>query len=146
MAIAISGKSAEEVFFGEASTGAEADIEKATDLAREMAGRYGMTDGIGPVRVVGKDAEVFLGRDMAAMQMIAPSTLTQLDMEIRALIESAEERAREAVLTHREVVADLANALVANETVEGPALAPYLQRVVSPAPAKARRTRATAAE
>ncbi|HEU0132379.1 MAG TPA: ATP-dependent zinc metalloprotease FtsH [Mycobacteriales bacterium] len=152
MAIAISGKSAEEVFFGEASTGAEADIEGATDLAREMAGRYGMTDGIGPVRVVGKDAEVFLGRDMAAMQMIAPATLTQLDLEIRSLIESAEERARELVLAHREVVADLANALVAGETVEGPALLPYLTRVVeaqraaAAQPAPRKRTRAAAAE
>ncbi|MDQ1712878.1 MAG: cell division protease FtsH [Frankiaceae bacterium] len=148
MAVAISGKSAEEVFFGEASTGAEADIEKATELAREMAGRYGMTDGIGPVRVVAKDSEVFLGRDMAAMQMVAPATLTQLDLEIRGLIESAETRARDLVLAHREVVADLANALVAAETVEGAALAPYLARVVD---AEARRTaprrrRATAAE
>jgi cell division protease FtsH len=149
MAVAISGKSAEEVFFGEASTGAEADIEKATEIAREMAGRYGMTDGIGPVRVVAKDSEVFLGRDMAAMQMVAPATLTQLDLEIRGLIEAAEVRARDLVLAHREVVADLANALVAAETVEGPALAPYLERVVD---AEARRTaprrrsRATAAE
>jgi cell division protease FtsH len=149
MAIAISGKSAEEVFFGEASTGAEADIEKATELAREMAGRYGMTDGIGPVRVVAKDSEVFLGRDMAAMQMVAPATLTQLDLEIRGLIEQAEVRSRDLVLAHREVVADLANALVANETVEGPALAPYLTRVVDAEARKAaprKRGRATAAE
>jgi cell division protease FtsH len=149
MAVAISGKSAEEVFFGEASTGAEADIEKATELAREMAGRYGMTDGIGPVRVVAKDSEVFLGRDMAAMQMVAPATLTQLDLEIRGLIEAAETKARDLVLAHREVVADLANALVAAETVEGPALAPYLKRVVDAEARRAaprRRSRATAAE
>jgi cell division protease FtsH len=149
MAVAISGKSAEEVFFGEASTGAEADIEKATEIAREMAGRYGMTDGIGPVRVVAKDSEVFLGRDMAAMQMVAPATLTQLDLEIRGLIEAAEVRARDLVLAHRQVVADLANALVAAETVEGPALKPYLDRVVeaeSRRTAPRKRARATAAE
>jgi cell division protease FtsH len=133
MAIAIAGKSAEEVFFDEASTGAESDIETATDLAREMAGRYGMTDGIGPVRVVGKDAEVFLGRDMTAMQMVAPATLTQLDLEIRRLVEAAEERAREVVHAHCEVIADLANALLETETVEGAALAPYLARVTATA-------------
>jgi cell division protease FtsH len=131
MAIAIAGKSAEEVFFGEASTGSEGDIEKATELAREMAGRYGMTAGIGPVRIVGKDAEVFLGRDLTAMQMIAPATLTQLDLEIRGLVEAAEERAREVVLAHRETLAGLANALIAYETVEGPALAPYLTKVAA---------------
>jgi cell division protease FtsH len=131
MAIAIAGKSGEEVFFGEASTGAEGDIEKATELAREMAGRYGMTTGIGPVRIVGKDAEVFLGRDLTAMQMIAPATLTQLDIEIRGLVETAAELAREVIQAHSEVVADLANALIAYETVEGPALVPYLTKVAA---------------
>src|SRR5207248_1710257 len=104
---AVAGKASEEVLLGESSTGAEADIEAATDLARQMAGRYGMSDGIGPVRVVAKDAEIFLGRDLAALAQVSPETLGTLDTEVRAIIESAERQARTIAARNRKLIEEL---------------------------------------
>ena len=143
MATSLAGKAAEEVVYGEGSTGSEGDIEAATDLARDMAGRYGMSDGVGPVRVTAKEADVFLGRDMAAMSLVSPDTLGRLDTEIRVLIEEGERAARSAIVANLAVVTAIADALEAEETLDGPRLARLLADVrrldEGTRPARARR-------
>ena len=137
IAIALSGKVAEELVWGEASTGGEADIEAATALARDMAGRWGMSEGIGPVRITASDAEVFLGRDLTAMQSVSPETLDKLDVEIRALVEEGQELARAALLATGAQLALLADELEAVQTLDGE----RLQRLLTaPAPKRARRS------
>jgi cell division protease FtsH len=126
MACALAGKAAEELVYGEPSTGAEADIEAATDLARNMAARWGMSPGIGSVRILGNDAEVFLGRDLAAMQSVSPQTLDTLDAEIRILVEDAERVARTTLTTARAHLVTVADRLEELETLEGSLLADLL--------------------
>jgi len=155
MAVSLAGTAAEETLLGESSTGAEADIEAATDLAREMAGRYGMSEAIGPVRITGKDAEVFLGRDLNQLQNVSPETLSLLDREIRTLVSDALARAKSIVAANRRTVLTLAALLESQETVEGKQLTDALANVRShltpyPAeprtePAQSRRRRTTAA-
>jgi cell division protease FtsH len=145
MACALAGKAAEEIVYGEPSTGAEADIEAATDLARDMAARWGMSEGIGPVRILGNDAEVFLGRDLAAMQSVSPQTLDTLDAEIRMLVEEAERVARTALTTARTNLVVVADRLEELETLEGELLAELLAPVrpgaTPPAQPRGRRIR-----
>ena len=146
IAIALSGKVAEELVWGEASTGAEADIEAATGIARDMAGRWGMSEGIGPVRITASDAEVFLGRDLTAMQSVSPETLDKLDVEIRMLVEEGQRIAQDRLHERRAQLDLLADELEAVETLDGE----HLQRLLAtgqPTPttveAKPRRARRT---
>ncbi|HEU5034517.1 MAG TPA: ATP-dependent zinc metalloprotease FtsH [Mycobacteriales bacterium] len=146
--IAVAGVCAEKVVYGEASTGAEADIEAATDLARDMAGRYGMSDGIGPVRVTAKDAEVFLGRDLAAAAQVSPETMGKLDVEIRAIVEHCQSRAGALLTANRALLTKFAEHLESAETLEGTPLRDLLAAVrpghqpvpvpVTPRPARRR--------
>jgi cell division protease FtsH len=153
MAVSLAGTAAEEMLLGDPSTGAEADIEAATDLAREMAGRYGMSDAIGPVRITGKDAEVFLGRDLNQMQNVSPETLSLLDREVRTLVSDALARAKSVVTANSRIVLALAELLERQETVEGTQLTEMLANVrkltdaaatipypAEPTPARRRRT------
>ncbi|HUR14268.1 MAG TPA: ATP-dependent zinc metalloprotease FtsH [Mycobacteriales bacterium] len=136
IATALGGTVAEELVWGEPSTGAEADIEAATHLARDMAGRWGMSEGIGPVRITAPDAEVFLGRDLTAMQSVSPETLDKLDVEIRMLVEEGQQIARTRLQQRRAQLELLADELEAVETVDGEALSRLLA-------APARRSRRT---
>ena len=142
IAIALSGKVAEELVWGEASTGGEADIEAATHLARDMAGRWGMSEGIGPVRITASDAEVFLGRDLTALQSVSPETLDKLDVEIRMLVEEGQRIAQARLHERRAQLDLLADELEAVETLDGEALRRLLggAAVPEPRPRRARRS------
>jgi cell division protease FtsH len=145
MACALAGKAAEEIVYGEASTGSEADIEAATDMARNMAARWGMSSGIGPVRIIGNDAEVFLGRDLASMAQVLPQTLDTLDTEIRVLVEEAERVALTKLTNARADLVKLADWLEELETLEGAKLAellaPLRPGATAPAQPRGRRVR-----
>ena len=139
IAVALSGKVAEELVWGEASTGAEADIEAATAIARDMAGRWGMSEGIGPVRITASDAEVFLGRDLTAMQSVSPETLDRLDAEIRMLVEEGQALALARLSERREQLEMLADELEAVETIDGE----QLLQLLAPPASRPKRTRRT---
>jgi cell division protease FtsH len=131
LTIAVAGMAAEQLQFGEPSTGAEGDIEAATDLARAMAGRYGMSEGVGPVRISAKDAEVFLGRDLAATANVAPDTLSKLDDEIRTIIDRCLASARSLLAEQSDALTALADRLVDVETLEGVDLRAFLDPIGS---------------
>jgi cell division protease FtsH len=114
---------------GEPSTGSESDLERATDTARDMAGRFGMSSRLGRVRVLHHDREVFLGRDYLSTRDVSQPTLEQLDAEVRRILDEQEEVARRILSTHRRVLDSLASSLVTHETLQGAALEEALRDV-----------------
>ncbi len=117
MTIALGGLAAELLHTGEDSTAGEADLERATEMARRFAGRYGMSSAVGRMRVMQKDTEVFLGRDYMAAQHISSETLKVVDQAVRELIEEAEARARCILEERKPVVVALADALLEQESL-----------------------------
>jgi len=127
--IAMAGIAAEELVLGEPSTGSEADLERATTTARDMAGRFGMSSRLGRVRVLRERGEVFLGRDYLATQDVSQPTLEHLDAEVRRILDEREEIAHAVLRSNRSVLDSLAAALVDQETLQGPELERALANV-----------------
>ena len=118
LAYALGGRTAEEQVFGDPSTGASNDIEKATDLARQMVMEYGMSDRLGPLRYGRPDSQVFLGRDYTRGQEMSDDVASAIDDEIRMLINQAHEEARSIITTHRDALDRIAEVLLEKETID----------------------------
>ncbi len=115
----LGGHAAEEIVFGEASTGPSNDIEQATRLARAMVTRWGMSDRLGP-RTFGRSEElVFLGREISETRNYSEKVAEEIDDEVRRLIEEAQERARDVLRERRRLLDKLAVVLLEVETIEG---------------------------
>ncbi|HEX2699301.1 MAG TPA: AAA family ATPase, partial [Acidimicrobiales bacterium] len=127
--IAMAGIAAEEIVFGQPSTGSESDLQRATDAARDMAGRFGMSTRLGRVRVLHYDREVFLGRDYLSTRDVSQPTLEQLDLEVRRILDDQERLAHQILTAHRPILDALASSLVTHETLQGAALAEALRDV-----------------
>ncbi len=123
MAMLLGGRTAEELVFGEITTGASDDIERCTDIARGMVTQYGMSDRLGPQQLGKVKGEVFLGRDMAHEPDYSPEVAAVVDSEVRRLIDAAHDRARAIIAAHRETLDALASSLVEKETLEDADLA-----------------------
>src|SRR4051812_27648208 len=121
LVVSFGGLAAEELLLGEASTGAEQDLEHATDLARELVGRYGMSARLGRARLLTHDADEYLGLGVGLAQ-ISDATHEAFDEEVRRLLETAEARAREVIDGNREVLDRLVGRLLEREMLEGTAL------------------------
>jgi cell division protease FtsH len=126
--IAMGGIAAEEMIFGQPSTGAEEDLSRATEIARDIAGRYGMSPSLGRSRLLASDVDQYLGGDQALAQL-SETTRAQFDGEVRRLIDAAEVEARRLLKTNIDYVKALAVRLQKDETVEGPALAGMLEGI-----------------
>ncbi len=122
LTIALGGTAAEEVRFGEPSTSAEDDIEKVTDIARQMVGRYGMSAQMGAIRFIGKDSDVFLGGEAASMAPMSGETLQSFDAEVKRIVDAAKQRAVDILVYHQEHLEKVAEQLEEMETLEGPEL------------------------
>ncbi len=133
----LGGVAAEALVLGEGSTGAEQDLEHATELARNMVTRYGMSDEIGPVRLQVKAGEGFLG-DETSLVDLSPDAQRLVEQAIRRLIDDANAEATAILKAHRTELDSLAARLDAEETLEDEvlqtALAPLLQAIARPAP------------
>jgi cell division protease FtsH len=114
----LGGNVAERLIFGDTTTGASNDIEKATDLARRMVTEFGMSDKLGPLSFGKRDELVFLGREIGEQRNYSDEIAKQIDEEVRAIIDKAYERATEVLTTHRDRLVALAEKLVAEETVD----------------------------
>jgi cell division protease FtsH len=123
MAMLLGGRTAEELVFGEITTGASDDIERCTDMARAMVTQYGMSDVLGPQQFGKVKGEVFLGREQGHEADYSPEVASTVDNEVRRLIDTAHDRARSILSTHRATLDVLAEALVAKETLEDSDLA-----------------------
>jgi cell division protease FtsH len=121
LVVAFGGLAAEEVVLGESSTGAEQDIEHSTHLARQLVGRYGMSERLGRVRLLASEADEYLGIT-AGLAAMSEHTHEEFDAEVRRLLDHAEEQARATVEAHRAVLDNLVERLLERETLEGEAL------------------------
>src|SRR4051794_34816700 len=130
LVVSFGGLAAEEVVLGQSSTGAEQDLEHATALARELVGRYGMSERLGRVRLLARDPDEFLGA-AAGLNAMSSKTHETFDDEVRRLLDEAERRAREVVGEHRAVLDGLVARLLERETLEGPALTEALSRAAA---------------
>jgi cell division protease FtsH len=114
----LGGNVAERMIFGDTTTGASNDIEKATDLARRMVTEFGMSDKLGPLSFGKRDELVFLGREIGEQRNYSDDVARQIDEEVRAIIDRAYERATEVLTQYRDKLVALAEKLVAEETVD----------------------------
>jgi cell division protease FtsH len=131
----LGGVAAEDLVLGEGSTGAEQDLEHATDLARDMVTKYGMSDEVGPIRFQVKAGEGFLGDDSQLVEL-SDETRREVEGAIRKLIEDARDEAKAILRAHRRELDTLAARLDAEETLEGQvlveALAPLMRAIATP--------------
>jgi cell division protease FtsH len=113
--VALGGRAAEEVVYGTISSGAESDIQQLTQIARQMVGRWGMSDAIGPIAVLPSDGE---GPYLPGVSATSEATQRLLDEEVRRFVESAHEEATRLLVEHRDQLESLAQALLKAETLD----------------------------
>ncbi len=134
MAAAMGGRVAEEIIFEDVTTGASNDLEQATNIARTMVTRYGMSRKLGP-RTFGKREElVFLGREISEQRDYSDKVAQDIDEEVFDLVEHAYKTATKVITDNRTKLAQLARHLIAHETVEGDELNEILDTDADPAP------------
>jgi cell division protease FtsH len=121
LAVSMGGRVAEELIFGydKVSSGASSDISYATNLARDMVTRWGMSDALGPLQYAEADEEVFLGYSVNRQKNMSNETAQAIDKEIRRVVEQGYERAKTVLTEHREDLETLAKALLEYETLSG---------------------------
>ncbi len=117
MAVSMGGRVAEELVFGDITTGAAGDIDHLTHMARAMACIYGMTDVLGPIRYSDMSAHPHVRIDSPPPDLFAPETMREIDLEIRKLVTGAHERARILLTAKRDELEKLAAALLEKETL-----------------------------
>ena len=118
LSMTLGGRAAEEVVFGEITTGAANDLEKATSTAKQMIMRYGMSEELGP-RTLGHDQSMpFLGREFQQQADYSEEIAKQIDDEIRRIIEEAHQRAKDLLVEKREILDRVSKILITRETIE----------------------------
>ncbi|AVH72345.1 MULTISPECIES: ATP-dependent zinc metalloprotease FtsH3 [unclassified Nostoc] len=129
MAVALGGRLAEELIFGEeeVTTGASNDLQQVARVARQMITRFGMSDRLGPVALGRQQGNMFLGRDIMSERDFSEETAAAIDEEVRKLVDVAYTRAKEVLVRNRHVLDQLAQMLVDKETVD----AEELQEILS---------------
>jgi cell division protease FtsH len=116
---AMGGRAAEKMVFDHLSTGAANDLRQATQLAREMVCKYGMSEAIGPVSYDEEGTEVFLGRDFATHKSYSEKTAEEIDAAVAGMLNELYEGARLLLLENRDVLDQIADALLERETLDG---------------------------
>src|SRR5256885_11339329 len=111
------GRVAEEIVFGQKTTGAGNDIERATELARSMVTEWGMSDEFGPLNFSGGKHEVFLGRDFSSSDRLSEDTARRIDAEIRGIVFGQHDRAMKILTDHRKELEQIGEALLEYETL-----------------------------
>jgi cell division protease FtsH len=120
MAVALGGRLAEEIIFGEeeVTTGASNDLQQVTRVARQMVTRFGMSDRLGPVALGRQNGNMFLGREIASDRDFSDSTAATIDEEVRKLVDEAYLRAKDVLVSNKHVLDKLAEMLIEKETVD----------------------------
>ena len=115
--MALGGRIAEELFLDDISTGASGDIQQATQTARDMVTRYGMSDKLGPILFDSADHSIFIGRDFGTTKSYSEETAAIIDEEVKAIFDKASEQCRQILTDHRQQLIDLAEYLLEHETI-----------------------------
>jgi cell division protease FtsH len=115
--VALGGRSSEEIIYGTISSGAESDIQQLTQLARQMVGRWGMSEAIGPVAVLPSDGQ---GPLLPGVSQTSEATQRLVDEEVHRIVEQDHEEVKGLLEEHREQLESLARALLKAETLDAP--------------------------
>jgi cell division protease FtsH len=134
LAVLLGGRSAEETVFQEISTGAQNDLQRATDLARAMVAEYGMSEALGPVAFKGRARQRFLEAPGLEPEPFVEETAHLIDNEIKQLIVDAHTRASDILRERRSVLIALARRLMEQEVVEGTEVRDLIELTSSSAP------------
>ena len=116
--VLLGGRVAEKLIIDDISTGASNDIQRATDIARKMVTKYGMSEKIGPIDFSSTQSEVFLGRDFANTNQLSEQTASLIDSEVKELIHKAYERCEQILRENMDILHRLAQFLLENETMD----------------------------
>ena len=125
----LGGRAAEQLMLGDISTGASNDIQRATSLARRMVGTYGMSEKLGTVAFDAGSDEVFIGKSMGHTRPYSEKTAAEMDGEIRAIIDEAYQKAQDILRTYQKQLTEIAEYLLANETMSGDVFESYFTEV-----------------
>jgi cell division protease FtsH len=126
LASILGGLVAEEIVFGEATTGPQDDLEKATRLARQMVTQWGMSERLGPRTFGRKEEMVFLGREISEQRNYSEKVAEEIDEEVRSIIDNAYNTAKKLLSENREKLDKIVHTLLEEETIEGEALTAVL--------------------
>ena len=130
IAILLGGRIAEEITIGSITTGAGNDLERATELSRRMVCEWGMSDAMGPLTFGKKEEQIFLGREIAQHQDYSEDTALRIDQEVKRFVTDNYARAQNVLLEHKQKLLDMADALLARETLD----AEQVRRIASGLP------------
>ena len=115
--VSLGGRIAEEIIFGDITTGASSDIKKATKTARRMVTRYGMSDNIGVICYDDDDDEVFIGKDLAHAKAHSEEISGEIDKEVKSIIDDCYTKAKDIILQHEDVLHSCAQLLLEKEKI-----------------------------
>jgi cell division protease FtsH len=129
LSMALGGRVAEEIVFGEITNGASSDISNVTKISRAMITRFGMSSRLGPIAFGQKDELVFLGREISEQRNYGDDVAKMIDEEVRRVVFAAYDRAKTILIKYRSVLDDMSNALIELETLEGDRLRELMDRI-----------------
>jgi cell division protease FtsH len=115
--VSLGGRIAEEIIFDDVTTGASSDIKKATKVARAMVTRYGFSENIGVINYDEEDNEVFIGRDLAHTRSHSEAVASEIDIEVKAIVDDCYKKAKEIILQHEKVLHSCAKLLLEKEKI-----------------------------
>ena len=115
----LGGRVAEKLVFDDITTGASNDIERASDMARKMVTKYGMSDNLGPITFGSGHDEVFLGKDYGTVRNYSEEIAKDIDIEVKDIITKAYQRCEKLLIEHRDKLDELAEYLIAHEKIDG---------------------------
>jgi cell division protease FtsH len=118
LAVLFGGRVAEEIIFGEITTGASSDIERATEIARKMVTEWGMSDKLGPINLSTKKEHVFLGKELASPRDFSEKLQEEVDHEVSLILKAQYRRAYDIISSERETLIRLAEAVLEKETLD----------------------------
>ena len=118
LAFALGGRAAEELVFGDVTTGAANDLERVTDIARAMVTRYGMSEKLGPMTFGQKEELVFLGKEIGEQRDYSEAVAQEIDGEVRRIVHEAHEQAKDVLVRYREQLDRVAQRLMEVETLD----------------------------
>ena len=115
--VSLGGRIAEELIFGDVTTGASQDIKQATAIARAMVTEYGMSEKVGMINYGGDENEVFIGRDLAHTRSYGENVATAIDSEVKRIIDECYEKAKKIILEHENVLHKCCELLLEKEKI-----------------------------
>jgi cell division protease FtsH len=119
LAALLAGRAAEELIFQDITTGAANDLKKATEIAKDMVTQYGMSEEMGPVTYGEKEELTFLGKELGERKTYSEATASEIDAEVKKIIERANNKAREILSKKKSLLKKVAEKLIKEETIEG---------------------------